>query len=109
MGVAGQIRSGAGSNTVHIGPTAFIGMGVAENGGNGARVQRLVDGGPAAGSGVAPGDIITAVDNVAINGPTAMTDVLVPHHPGDVIMLHWRANAGGDRSASVTLGDGPPA
>ncbi|MEZ0351342.1 S1C family serine protease [Mycobacterium sp. pR1184] len=108
MGVANQIRSGAGSNTVHIGPTAFIGMGVAENGGNGARVQRLVDGGPAAGSGIAPGDIITAVDNVPINGPTAMTDVLVPHHPGDVITLHW--NSGGAlRSAPVTLGDGPPA
>jgi S1-C subfamily serine protease len=109
MGVAGQIRSGAGSNTVHIGPTAFIGMGVAENGGNGALVQRLVDGGPAAGSGIGPGDVIVAVDNVPINGPTAMTDVLVPHHPGDVITLHWRAAAGGDRSGPVTLGDGPPA
>ncbi|CQD03568.1 trypsin [Mycobacterium lentiflavum] len=108
MGVANQIRSGAGSNTVHIGPTAFIGMGVAENGGNGARVQRLVDGGPAASSGIAPGDIITAVDNVPINGPTAMTDVLVPHHPGDVITLHWNSG-GGPRSAPVTLGDGPPA
>ncbi|SOX51554.1 serine protease [Mycobacterium ahvazicum] len=108
MGVANQIRSGAGSNTVHIGPTAFIGMGVAENGGNGARVQRLVDGGPAAGSGIAPGDIITAVDNVPINGPTAMTDVLVPHHPGDVITLHWNSG-GAPRSGPVTLGDGPPA
>jgi S1-C subfamily serine protease len=109
MGVANQIRSGGGSNTVHIGPTAFIGMGVGDNGGNGARVQRLVDGGPAAGSGIAPGDVIVAVDNVPINGPTAMTDVLVPHHPGDVITLHWRAAAGGDHSAPVTLGDGPPA
>jgi S1-C subfamily serine protease len=109
MGVAGQIRSGAGSNTVHIGPTAFLGLGVAENGGNGAAIQRLVDGGPAAGSGIAPGDIITSVDNVPINGPTAMTDVLVPHHPGDVITLHWRSAQGGDRSAPVTLGDGPPA
>ncbi len=108
MGVAGQIRSGGGSNTVHIGPTAFLGLGVAENGGNGARVQRLVGGGPAAGSGIAPGDVITAVDNVPINGPTAMTDVLVPHHPGDTIALHWRAGAG-DQTANVVLGDGPPA
>jgi S1-C subfamily serine protease len=108
MGVAGQIRSGAGSNTVHIGPTAFLGLGVAENGGNGARVQRLVGGGPAAGSGIAPDDVITAVDNVPINGPTAMTDVLVPHHPGDTIALHWRSGAG-DQTANVVLGDGPPA
>lgn len=109
MGVANQIRSGAASNTVHIGPTAFLGLGVAENGGNGARVQRVVDGGPAAGSGIGPGDVVTGVDNVAINGPTAMTDVMVPHHPGDVITLRWQSAQGGERSAPVTLGDGPPA
>ena len=28
MGVAGAIRGGAASNTVHIGPTAFLGLGV---------------------------------------------------------------------------------
>lgn len=108
MGVAGQIRSGAGSNTVHIGPTAFLGLGVAENGGNGAQVQRLVPGGPAASSGIAAGDVITGVDNVPINGPTAMTDVLIPHHPGDTIALHWRSGAGG-QTANVVLGEGPPA
>ncbi len=109
MGVAGQIRSGAGSNTVHIGPTAFLGLGVTDNGGNGARVERVVGSGPAAAAGVSPGDVIIAVDNVAINGATSMTDVLVPHHPGDTVVLHWRARGDGDRSAPVTLADGPPA
>lgn len=28
MAIAGQIRSGGGSPTVHIGPTAFLGLGV---------------------------------------------------------------------------------
>lgn len=109
MGVANQIRSGAGSNTVHIGPTAFLGLGVTDNGGNGARVERVVGSGPAAAAGVSAGDVITGVDNVPINGATSMTDVLVPHHPGDTITLHWRAKGGGDRSGPVTLADGPPA
>lgn len=109
MGVAGQIRAGVGSNTVHIGPTAFLGLGVADNNGNGARVERVVGSGPAAGAGISTGDVITGVDNVPINGATALTDVLVPHHPGDTITLHYRANAGGDRNATVTLADGPPA
>ncbi|BAX90419.1 S1C family serine protease [Mycobacterium shigaense] len=108
MGVAGAIRSGAGSNTVHIGPTAFLGLGVAEGGGNGARVARVVNGGPAAGSGIAAGDTIIGVDNVPINGPTSMTDVLVPHHPGDTITLRWRSQDG-EHSVPVVLGDGPPA
>ena len=56
-----------------------------------------------------PFNIITGADNTPINGATSMTDVLVPHHPGDTITLHWRAKGDGDRSAPVTLADGPPA
>jgi S1-C subfamily serine protease len=108
MGVAGQIRSGAASNTVHIGPTAFLGLGV-QDGGNGAQVQRVVTAGPAAGAGISPGDVITGVDNVPINGATAMTEVLVPHHPGDTIAVHYRSADGGARTATVTLAEGPPA
>jgi S1-C subfamily serine protease len=109
MGVAGQIRSGAGSNTVHIGPTAFLGLGVTDNNGNGARVERVVTSGPAAAAGISPGDVITGVDNVAITGATSMTEVLVPHHPGDNITVRYRSAGGGDRTTNVTLADGPPA
>ncbi|ATO64883.2 S1C family serine protease [Mycobacterium avium subsp. hominissuis] len=109
MGVAGQIRSGAGSNTVHVGPTAFLGLGVTDSDGNGARVERVVTSGPAAAAGISPGDVITAVDNVPINGATSMTDVLVPHHPGDTIAVHYRSAGGGDRTAIVALAEGPPA
>jgi S1-C subfamily serine protease len=109
MGVAGQIRSGAGSNTVHIGPTAFLGLGVTDNGGNGARIERVVTSGPAAEAGISPGDVITALDNIRINGATSMTDALVPHHPGDTVALHWRTRGGEERTSNVTLADGPPA
>jgi S1-C subfamily serine protease len=109
MGVAGQIRAGAGSPGVHIGPTAFLGLGVMDNNGNGARVARVVGSGPAAAAGITAGDVITAVDGAPINGATAMTNVLVPHHPGDNIAVSYRANSGGDRTVNVTLADGPPA
>jgi S1-C subfamily serine protease len=109
LGIAGSIRAGAGSNTIHIGPTAFLGLGVVENGGRGARIERVVGSGPAAGAGLAAGDVIFSVDGVPINGPTSMTDVLVPHHPGDNVTLSWHAASGGDRTQAVTLADGPPA
>jgi S1-C subfamily serine protease len=109
MGVAGQIRSGAGSSTVHIGPTAFLGLGVVDNGGNGARVERVVGSGPAAAAGLTQGDVITAIDGAPIHGATSMTEALVPYHPGDIVTLSYRSVSGGDRTANVTLGDGPPA
>jgi hypothetical protein len=38
-----------------------------------------------------------------------MTEVLVPHHPGDTIAVHYRANDGVDRTVNITLAEGPPA
>jgi S1-C subfamily serine protease len=105
MAIAGAIRSGAGSNTVHIGSTAFLGLGVVDNNGSGARVERVVSSGPAAAAGISVGDVIVSVDGAPINGATGMTDVLIPHHPGDIIQL---ALASG-RTVNVTLADGPPA
>jgi S1-C subfamily serine protease len=109
MGVAGAIRGGGGSPTVHVGPTAFLGLGVVDNNGSGARIERVVGSGPAAGAGMNPGDVITSVDGAPINSATAMADVLVPHHPGDTVAISYRARSGGDRTVNVTLMDGPPA
>ncbi|MBW0017937.1 MAG: serine protease [Mycobacterium sp.] len=109
IGIAGQIRSGNGSGTVHIGPTAFLGLGVVDNGGSGARVERVVGSGPAAAAGLDVGDVITKVNNVNITGATTMTDVLTGFHPGDTVTVIWQSKSGGVRSQNVTLADGPPA
>jgi S1-C subfamily serine protease len=109
MGIANQIRSGAGSRTTHIGPTAFLGLGVTDYGGAGARVQRVVTGGPAAEAGISPGDLVIQIDGVPINNANAMSDVLVPHHPGDTIPVTVRTATGANRTETVTLADGPPA
>ncbi|GAB2995235.1 serine protease PepA [Mycobacterium bourgelatii] len=109
MGVANQIRSGGGSPTVHVGPTAFLGLGVVDNNGNGARVQRVVGSAPAASIGISVGDVITAIDGVPINSATAMSDALTPHHPGDTVSISFTTRAGVQRTEHVTLAEGPPA
>jgi S1-C subfamily serine protease len=108
LGIAGQIRAGNGSRSVHIGPTAFLGLGVVDGGG-GARVERVVGSGPAAATGIDAGDVLIRVDSFPINGATAMSDALVGHHPGDMIALTWRDKTGAERTQNVTLADGPPA
>ena len=98
-----------GGGTVHIGATAFLGLGVVDNNGNGARVQRVVGNAPAASVGIANGDLVTALDNVPINSATAMSDALNGHHPGDVVSISFTSKSGVARTENVTLAEGPPA
>ncbi|MDT5174745.1 MAG: hypothetical protein QOG37_1996 [Mycobacterium sp.] len=109
ISVANQIRGGGGGGTVHIGPTAFLGLGVVDNNGTGARVQRVVGSAPAASVGIANGDLITALDNQPINSATAMSDALNGHHPGDIVAISFTSKSGVARTENVTLAEGPPA
>ena len=67
---------------MHIGPTAFLGLGVNDAPG-GAVVRQVIPGGPAAGAGINPGDVITSVNGQPVNSATALTNILDQHHPGD--------------------------
>ena len=107
MAIAGQIRAGAASATVHIGPTAFLGVGVTDLPGGGVRVERVLDGTPAAELGLQAEDVITSVDGTPVNSPTDLTNLLDRHHPGDVIALGWRSAASGDHTGKVALAPGP--
>jgi S1-C subfamily serine protease len=102
MAIAGQIRSGASSPTVHIGPTAFLGVGVNDAPG-GAVVRQVIPGGPASGAGISPGDVITAINGQPVNSATALTNILDQHHPGDGVDVGL-----GGRNTNVTLAGGPP-
>jgi S1-C subfamily serine protease len=104
MAIAGQIRSGGSSPTVHIGPTAFLGVGVNDaQGGAGAVVRQVIPTGPAAGAGLAPGDVVNSINGQPVNSATALTNILDQHHPGDHVSVGLQG-----RVIDVTLGDGPP-
>jgi S1-C subfamily serine protease len=102
MAIAGQIRSGASSPTVHIGPTAFLGVGVNDAPG-GAVVRQVIPTGPAAGAGINVGDVINSINGQPVNSATALTNILDQHHPGDGVDVGL-----GGRNTNVTLAGGPP-
>jgi S1-C subfamily serine protease len=103
MAIAGQIQGG-GSPTVHIGPTAFLGVGVNDAaGGAGAVVKQVIPTGPAAGAGLAPGDVITSVNGQPVNSATALTNILDQHHPGENVTVGLE-----NRTINVALSAGPP-
>lgn len=136
--VAKEIESGKTTSDVHIGATGFIGVTVAQSqvaceestggggggggggfggfggfgGGsssaNGAVVCSVLPSTPAAGSGLAEGDVITAVDGSAVSSPSDLTDLLIAYHPGDKVQLTYTNTGGSSATTTVTLASGPP-
>lgn len=110
LDIANQIRSGTPSATVHIGPSAMLGIGInagASGQGAGLPVRSILRDGPADQAGLRPGDVITTIDGTPIGSANALTDVLDQRYPGNVIDLTWRDAAGEGRDAKVTLQSGP--
>jgi serine protease Do len=109
MAVAGQIRSGVPSDSVHIGPPALLGIGVstAPRRAPGIIAQEVLRDGPAAQAGVAPGDVILSIDGTPLDSATTLTYVLDRHYPGDVVDLTWIDGVGRELSGKAALISGP--
>jgi S1-C subfamily serine protease len=127
--IAREIVSGQSSSTVHIGPTALLGVetssaGAQAGGGrfgygyydgagssptSGAVVVGVADGGAAQRAGLANGDAITQVNGQSIGSPDALSKAITALKPGDSVAVGWTDAAGQSHTATVTLGTGPPA
>ncbi|MGB6109071.1 MAG: S1C family serine protease, partial [Mycobacterium sp.] len=112
LAIANQIRSGAASDSIHIGDTAFIGVAIADpplfgNGPAGAIVRQVLPGTPALAIGLFGGDVITAVDGIPITSASDLSDVMNKRRPGDTVMLTWVDRGGIVRNAPLVLAKGP--
>lgn len=133
MSIASQIQSGQPSSTVHVGPTAFLGVMISSSSGGGsasfanpygdggssggtgaagvtgAPVAGVVPGGAAATAGLARGDVITGVDGQTVTSPTDLSGAISRDTPGQTIRITWTDLSGSTHSTTVTLKAGPPA
>jgi S1-C subfamily serine protease len=120
LDVAAQIVAGQDTDTITLGYPAFLGVqlatgsaalpglgGATGSTGTGAIVAGVVDGTPAAQTGLAAGDTITAVDGTAVADGDALSAALAAHAPGDQVTLTWTAADGTAQTATVTLIAGP--
>ena len=114
--IAHQIMNGSASSTVHIGPTAFLGVGVhapsSALGGStttsGAQIVQLVAGGPADQAGLVVGDVITALDGHSVTSPQGLTNVILTEKPGNSVSVTYLDTAGQQQTVTVVLASGPP-
>jgi len=74
----------------------------------GATVVDVGAGTPAAGAGLAAGDVIVGLDNQQINNPDDLSSFIGAHKPGDRVTVTYTRN-GARRTAQITLGTRPPA
>ena len=107
LAVAGQIRSGAASDSVHIGPPTLLGVGVSNadqfGRGPGVIIRDVLRGGAAEQAGLVSGDVLIDIDGATLDTPTALTYVLDQHYPGDVVGLTWVDSFGQQRTGKATL------
>jgi serine protease Do len=109
LGIADSVRSGNASDSIHVGPTGILGVAVVgSRDRSGVPVRDVLGGGAADQAGLRGGDVITAVDSVPVADPTALTDLLDGHHPGDTVAVSYLDRQGNPQHASVTLAAGPP-
>ena len=112
LSIARQIEAGQASSTVHLGTTAFLGVGIADSsqqGSSGVTIAGAESGTPAANAGLTQGDVITSVAGQAVSSGTSIQQVLGAHHPGDKVSIAWTDASGQSHTAMVTLANGPAA
>jgi len=116
--IASQIEAGTTSATVHIGATAFLGVGFSPQssfggqggtGSSGATIAEAVSGSPAAKAGLTAGDVITSIGGQSVSSASDVAHALVKYHPGDSVSITWLDQAGQSHTTSVTLATGPAA
>jgi S1-C subfamily serine protease len=113
LSIAKEIEAGQASSTVHIGATAFLGVGIAStapSGEQGVLITGAESGTPAAEAGLAANDVITSVAGEPVTSGTDIQHILIGRHPGDKVSIAWTDNSTGQsHTATITLAAGPAA
>lgn len=74
----------------------------------GVFVISVADGSPAASAGLKAGDVITQIDGQAVGSPSALSDAIAAHKPGDKVTLKvYRSADQQTTDIQVTLGARP--
>ena len=109
--VVKQVRGGQGSATVHVGSTPLLGVSIspaAAGDDSGALVASVTPGLPADRAGIVAGSTITRLDGKPVGSYRQLTALLLRHHAGDRVTVHWADPSGALHTARIKTAAGPP-
>jgi S1-C subfamily serine protease len=112
LSLSHQIVAGQSSTSVHIGQTGFLGVELLWKSRAGSSspvptVVGVVPGTPAAGAGIASGDVLLSVGGHSDASQDAVQAALSQFHPGDRVTVRWEDAHGVIHQAVVVLAPGP--
>jgi len=104
---ARAIEKGKSSATVHVGPTAFLGV-VLTDTSTGAAISQVFPGKAADAAGLVAGDVITSLSGTAISSSSDIRHVLLSLVPGTAVPIEWTDATHTAQTGSITPTSGPP-
>jgi S1-C subfamily serine protease len=102
-----KIESGKSSATVHVGPTAFLGVELATNA-TGAKIAKVLPNQPAAAAGLVAGDTITSLHGATISSSQDLRQTVLSLVPGKTVSIGWKDTSGSWQTGTITPVSGPP-
>jgi S1-C subfamily serine protease len=101
------IMNGNSSATVHVGPTAFLGVGL-ETVPGGAEIKQVIPNLPADAAGLVAGDVLTSLDGKTVSSRTDVSRIVLSLAPGTPVSIGWTDTAGSAHTGTITPTSGPP-
>jgi len=102
-----QIQEGTSTSTVHVGPTAFLGVSIEDVQG-GVQLDAVLNSSAAAAAGLAPGDVITSLNGTTVTSSADLQNVVLSLVPGTTVAIVWTDQAGVSHTGTITPVAGPP-
>jgi S1-C subfamily serine protease len=109
LSLARQMTAGRSSALIHLGQTAFLGIGVEDAPqGGGAAITNVVSGSAAAAAGLVSGDVITSLGGTTITSSADVRTAVLSLTPGVAVSIGWTDATGTAQTGTITPASGPP-
>jgi S1-C subfamily serine protease len=105
--IARRIESGRPNAIVHVGPTAFLGVRLA-NVADEAKIALVFQGKPADLAGLAAGDVITSLDGTSISSRAELRQAVLQLVPGKAVPIGWTDMSDVAQTGTIRPISGPP-